>query len=75
MLALLLFKFPASGKYDAIMNSYVTTTSTMHVRAAKALFYVIMPKVYYLKKVDYAVAMATLKVVDTQLTNQNFGEG
>ena len=34
----------------------------MHVRPAKALFYVIMQKVYYLKKVDYTVAMATLKV-------------
>ena len=35
-------------KYNAIMilDSCVTTTTTMHVRAAKALFYVIMHKVY-----------------------------
>ena len=35
MSALLPFKFPASGKYDAILDSFVTTTRTMHVRAAK----------------------------------------
>ena len=46
MSAFLPFKFPASGKYDAILDSCVTTTTTMHVRAAKALFYVIMHKVY-----------------------------
>ena len=45
MSALLLFKFPASGKYDAILDSFVTTAPTMHVRAAKALFDVIMHKV------------------------------
>ena len=37
-----LFKFPASGKYDAVLDSFVTTTTTMHVRAAKALSYVIL---------------------------------
>ena len=46
MSTLLPFKFPASGKYDAILNSFVTTTTTMHVQARKALFYVIMHKVY-----------------------------
>ena len=30
-------KFPASGKYGAILDSCVTTTTTMHVRAAKEL--------------------------------------
>ena len=45
MSALLPFKFPASGKY-AILNSFVTTTPIMHVQAAKALFDVIMHKVY-----------------------------
>ena len=44
--ALLPFKFPALGEYDAILDSFVTTTPTMHVRAAKALFDVIMHKVY-----------------------------
>ena len=47
MSALLPFKFPASGKYDAILDSFVTTTTTMHVRAAKVLFYVILHKVYW----------------------------
>ena len=42
MSALLPFKFPALGKYDAILDSFVTTTPTMHVRAAKAFFDVIM---------------------------------
>ena len=46
MSAFLPFKFPASGKYDAVLDSCVTTATTMHVRAAKALFYVIMHKVY-----------------------------
>ena len=46
MIALLPFKFPASGKYDAMLDSYVSTTPTMHVRAAKALFEIIMHKVY-----------------------------
>ena len=46
MSALLPLKFSAPGKYDAILNSYVTTTTIMHVRPAKALFYVIMHKVY-----------------------------
>ena len=41
-----MIKFSASGKYDAILDSFVTTTPTMHVRAAKALFDVIMHKVY-----------------------------
>ena len=40
--ALLPFKFPASRKYDVTLDSYVTTTTIMHVRAAKTLFYVIM---------------------------------
>ena len=44
--ALLPCKFPALEKYDTILNSCVTATTTMHVRAAKALFYVIMHKVY-----------------------------
>ena len=39
MSALLPFKFPASEKYDAILDSFVATTTTMHGRAAKALFY------------------------------------
>ena len=38
MSALLPFKFLTSGKYDAILDSFVTTTTTMHVR--------IMHKVY-----------------------------
>ena len=38
MLALLPFKFPASGKYEAILDSFVTTTTTMNVQAEKALF-------------------------------------
>ena len=46
MSALLPFKFPVSGKNDAILDSFVTTTATMHVRDAKALFYVIMHEVY-----------------------------
>ena len=46
MSALLPFKFPVSRKYDAILDSFVTTTPTMHVRAAKALFDDIMHKVY-----------------------------
>ena len=44
MSALLSFKFPASGKYDAILDSIVTTTPTMHDDAAKTLFDVIMQK-------------------------------
>ena len=47
MSALLALKFPASGNYDAILDSLVTTTPTMHVRAAKALFDVIMNKIYF----------------------------
>ena len=46
MSAMLPFKFPASGKYDAILDSLVTTTTTMHVRAAKVMFDVIVHKVY-----------------------------
>ena len=46
MTALLSFKFPASGKYDGILNVFVTTTPTVRVRAVKALFDVIMHKVY-----------------------------
>ena len=46
MSVLLPFKFACFGKYDAIFDSFVTTTTTMHVLAAKALFYVIMHKVY-----------------------------
>ena len=38
MLALLPFKFPTSGKYKAILDSFVTTTTTMNVQAEKALF-------------------------------------
>ena len=30
MTALLPFKFPVSGKYDALLDSFVTTTPTMH---------------------------------------------
>ena len=45
MSALLPFKFTVSEKYDAILDSFVTTTTTMHVRAAKALFDLIMHKV------------------------------
>ena len=48
MSELLPLNFPASGKYDAILDSFVTTTTTMHVRAAKTLFGVIMHKVYSL---------------------------
>ena len=50
MSALVPFKFPDSGKYDAILDSFVTTTTTMHVRVAKALFYVITYKVYTANK-------------------------
>ena len=46
MSVLLPFRFPASGKYNAILDSFVTTTTTPHVRAAKALFDVITHKVY-----------------------------
>ena len=46
MSALLPFKFSALGNYDAILDSFVTTTTTMYVRAAKALFNVNMHKVY-----------------------------
>ena len=42
MSALLSFKSPTSGNYDAILDSFVITTPTMHVRAAKAFFDVIM---------------------------------
>ena len=42
MSALLPFKFPASGKYEAILDSFVTKTPTMHVRAAKELLDVVM---------------------------------
>ena len=38
--------FPLSGKYNAILDSFVTITPTMHVRATNALFDVIMHKVY-----------------------------
>ena len=44
--ALSRFKFPTSGKYDAILDSFVTATPTMHVQAAKALFAIIMHKAY-----------------------------
>ena len=47
--ALLPFKFPASGKYDTILDLLATTTPTIHLRTAKALFDVIMHKVYYTK--------------------------
>ena len=46
MSALLPFRFPAPGKYDAVLDSFVTTTPTMHVLVAKELFDVIMHKVY-----------------------------
>ena len=38
-------KFPASGKYDVILDSFVAITPTMHVRGEKALFDVIMHKI------------------------------
>ena len=41
MSTLLPFQFPASRKYDAILDSFVITTPTMHFRAAKALFEVL----------------------------------
>ena len=40
------FKFLASEKHDDILDSFVTAAVTMFVRARKALFYVIMRKVY-----------------------------
>ena len=46
MSALLPFKFSASGKNDATLDSFVTATPTVYVRAANALFDVIMHKVY-----------------------------
>ena len=46
MSALLPFKFLALRKYDAILDLFVTTIPTMHVQAAKALFDVIMHKIY-----------------------------
>ena len=49
MLALLPFKFPASGKYNAIFDLFVTATTTIHVRAAKELFDIILHEVYFLK--------------------------
>ncbi|CAH3044979.1 unnamed protein product [Porites evermanni] len=33
--AFLPFKFPASGKYNAILDSCVTATTTMHVRSSR----------------------------------------
>ena len=39
MSALMPFKFLVSGKYEATLNSCVITTTTVHVQAAKALFY------------------------------------
>ena len=45
-LYILPFKIPASGSYDARLNSCLTTTITMHVRAAKSFFYVIMHEIY-----------------------------
>ena len=33
---------PPSGKFDAMLDSFVTTTPTIHVRVAKALFNAIM---------------------------------
>ena len=47
MSALLPFKFPASGKYDVILDSFVNTTPTMHVQTAKVLFDVTMHKVCF----------------------------
>ena len=41
MSALLRFKFLSSGKYDAILDSFVTTIPTMQLRAAKVLLNVI----------------------------------
>ena len=38
MLALPSFKFPSLEKYDAILVSFVTATTTTTVQAAKALF-------------------------------------
>ena len=43
MSALLPFKFPTSEKYDALLDSFVTS---MHIRAAKSLIDVILHKFY-----------------------------
>ena len=40
--ALLLFKFPTLGKYDAILHLFMTTPPTMHVGAVNALYGIIM---------------------------------
>ena len=47
------FKFTASKKYDAVLDLCVTTTTTMHVRTAKALFYVVMHEVYLFQHLSY----------------------
>ena len=46
MSALPSLKFLASGKYNAILDSFVTTTLTMRGQAAKTLFVVVMHKAY-----------------------------
>ena len=56
MSVLLRLKFAASGKYYALLDSFLTTTPTMHVQAAKALFAVIMHKVYCILLKETAVA-------------------
>ena len=61
LLALLQFKFPTLGKYDAILDSFMTSTPTMHIRAAKALFDVIMHKVYYMTLVWLFVMILKMK--------------
>ena len=70
MLALLPFKIPASGKYDAILDSFVTTTPTMHVRAAKSLFDVTMHKSIVVGIEKYL--MCENKNVMTDITTGNF---
>ena len=61
MSALLPFKFPTLGKY-VILDLFMTTTSTIHIRAAKALFGAIMHKVYSLQVGFLSTRHFTLKL-------------
>ena len=68
MSALLRFKFPASEKYDAILDSFVTTTPTMHVRATKASFDVIMHKVHCFTVLSVSVIGQVITLIGFGLT-------
>ena len=66
------FKFPASGKYAAILNLYVTSTNIMHDRSAKALFYVI--KLTLHRRVLAGFCLAIISKISLERNKKKFIE-